>query len=76
MLYFLISFIFLALALSAGTPAQAADGVTTSLGGHSKLQFTAGFYPRDSVFRDLLGDHAVDASVETRAGGARAARAG
>ncbi|NNK31795.1 MAG: hypothetical protein HKP02_01645 [Xanthomonadales bacterium] len=40
--------------------------MTTSLGGHSKLQFTAGFYPRDSVFRDLLGDHAVDASVETR----------
>jgi hypothetical protein len=58
-----IAALCLVLAPLAAAQAQQAG---PDLGGHVKLQFSGRGFPGDSVFRDLLGDSALDQSLETR----------
>ena len=43
-----------------------ADGAQTEWGGHTKLRVTGQTFPASSVYRDLLGDSAIDASANLR----------
>ncbi len=54
------------LLLSLLASAAMADDWRLDYGGHSKLRLTAQAYPSDSVFREAIGDEAVDGGLSLR----------